>query len=95
MPRSFLDHITVTAFSLETGAEWVTQSLGVGPQAGGEHPRMGTHNLLLRLGDAAFLEIIAPNPAAQAPSRPPEFDSWLQVVDSKEEKIATTNGSSQ
>ncbi len=29
------------------------------------------------------------------PPGTPEFDSWLQVVDSKEEKIATTNGSSQ
>ena len=73
MPHSFLDHITVTAFSLEAGAEWVTQSLGVTPQVGGEHLRMGTHNLLLRLGDAMFLEVIAPNPAAQAPSRPRWF----------------------
>ena len=30
-----------------------------------------------------------------AVTQAPEFDSWLQVVDSKEEKIATTNGSSQ
>lgn len=73
MPHSFLDHITVTAFSLEAGAELVTQSLGVTPQVGGEHPRMGTHNLLLRLGDAMFLEVIAPNPAAPAPSRPRWF----------------------
>ena len=73
MPCSFLDHITVTAFSLEAGTELVTQSLGVTPQAGGEHPRMGTHNLLLRLGDAMFLEVIAPNPAAPAPSRPRWF----------------------
>jgi hypothetical protein len=55
MLRSFLDHITVTALSLEAGAELVAQSLGVTPQAGGEHPRMATHNLLLRLGQATFL----------------------------------------
>lgn len=59
-PRSFLDHITVTAFSLEAGAAFVSETLGVAPQAGGEHPRMATHNLLLRLGDAMFLEVIAP-----------------------------------
>lgn len=73
MARSFLDHITVTAFSLEAGAAFVSETLGVSPQVGGEHPRMATHNLLLRLGDTAFLEIIAPNPAVPAPSRPRWF----------------------
>ncbi len=34
---------------------------------------MGTHNLLLRLGDALFLEVIAVNPAAAAPLRPRWF----------------------
>ncbi|HZX30913.1 MAG TPA: VOC family protein [Rhodocyclaceae bacterium] len=73
MSHSHLDHITVTAFSLEAGNAFVSETLGVSPQVGGEHPRMATHNLLLRLGDAMFLEVIAPNPAAQAPSRPRWF----------------------
>lgn len=73
MSRSLLDHLTVTAFSLEAGTTFVSETLGVSPQVGGEHPRMATHNLLLRLGDATFLEVIAPNPAAQAPSRPRWF----------------------
>lgn len=73
MSRSFLDHITVTAFSLEAGAAFVFETLGVSPQVGGEHPRMATHNLLLRLGDTTFLEVIAPNPAVPAPSRPRWF----------------------
>jgi hypothetical protein len=30
---------------------------------------MGTHNLLLRLGDSLFLEVISPNPQAPAPQR--------------------------
>lgn len=64
-----IDHITVTAPTLEAGADFVQRSLGILPQAGGEHPRMGTHNLLLRLGDALFLEVIAPNPGAAAPAR--------------------------
>lgn len=68
-----IDHITVTAPSLAVGAEFVRQALGVEPQPGGEHPRMGTHNLLLRLGDALFLEVIAPNPEAPAPGRPRWF----------------------
>jgi hypothetical protein len=71
--RSFLDHITVTAFSLEAGAAFVFETLGISPQVCGEHPRMATHNLLLRLGDAMFLEVIAPNPAVPAPARPRWF----------------------
>lgn len=73
MARSFLDHITVTAFSLEAGAAFVCETVGVSPQVGGKHPRMATHNLLLRLGDATFLEVIAPDPAVPAPSRPRWF----------------------
>lgn len=73
MSRSYLDHITVTAPSLEAGSAFVSAALGVSPQLGGEHPRMATHNLLLRLGSAMFLEVISPNPAAAAPSRPRWF----------------------
>jgi hypothetical protein len=69
-----IDHITITSPTLEAGAEYVLKTLGVAPQAGGEHPRMGTHNLLLRLGNALFLEVISPNPAAPPPSRPRWFD---------------------
>lgn len=68
-----IDHITVTAPTLEAGAEFVHKALGVVPQAGGEHPRMGTHNLLLKLSDSLFLEVIAPNPKAPAPGRPRWF----------------------
>jgi hypothetical protein len=73
VPRCFIDHLTVTAPSLEIGAAFVHDVLGVSPQVGGEHPRMGTHNLLLRLGDTLFLEVIAPNPCAPAPIRPRWF----------------------
>lgn len=68
-----VDHITVTSPSLQAGAEFIRQTLGVEMQAGGEHPRMGTHNLLLRLGDALFLEVISANPHAPAPKRPRWF----------------------
>jgi hypothetical protein len=58
MPYCYIDHIVITAPDLEVGAEFVRQTLGVIPQSGGAHPRMGTHNLLLRLGDSLYLEVI-------------------------------------
>ena len=73
MNITYLDHITITAPTLEAGARLVCKSLGVNPQKGGEHPKMGTHNLFLRLGDAMFLEVIAINPEAIAPERPRWF----------------------
>lgn len=73
MPRCHIDHITVAAPSLAAGSAFVQQALGVAPQTGGEHPRMGTHNLLLRLGDSLFLEVISPNPNAPSPGRPRWF----------------------
>jgi hypothetical protein len=69
MPYCYIDHIVITAPDLEVGAEFVRQTLGVIPQSGGAHPRMGTHNLLLRLGDSLYLEVISTNPDAPRPER--------------------------
>jgi hypothetical protein len=69
-----LDHLVVTAPTLAAGVEWVHAILGVEPQAGGEHPRMGTHNALVRLGSATYLEVIAPDPGAPTPGRPRWFE---------------------
>ena len=72
-PVSRIDHIAVTAPSLALGAAWLEQVLGVATQPGGEHPLMGTHNVLLRLGDDVYLEVIAADPRAAAPARPRWF----------------------
>ncbi|MGY3614860.1 VOC family protein [Bradyrhizobium sp. USDA 10063] len=64
-----LDHLTIIAPNLEAGAEHVRNLLGVEMQFGGRHPEMGTHNLLLRLGDDVFLEVIAVDPDAGDPGR--------------------------
>jgi len=67
MLRSQLDHIVITAPTLETGVKYVERRLGVRLQPGGEHPKMGTHNCLLKLGDKCYLEVIAVNPDAPKP----------------------------
>ena len=43
------------------------------PQAGGEHPLMGTHNCFLKLGEKVYLEVISVNPDAARPARPRWF----------------------
>lgn len=74
VPTCHIDHITIVSPSLAEGGALVHELLGVHPQQGGEHPRMGTHNLLLPLGEAVFLEVIAINPNAPAPQRPRWFE---------------------
>ena len=74
MLTSQLDHIVIVAPSLVQGVEYVRQCLGVTPQPGGEHPRMATHNALIKLGDEIFLEVIAINPGAPGPARPRWFE---------------------
>ena len=69
MANSVIDHIVVTAPCLQTGADYVRKALGVALATGGEHPRMGTHNLLLKLGESLFLEVIAPIPNVSASRR--------------------------
>ena len=72
-----LDHITVAAHTLAQGLAYLRDALGIDLPAGGAHPRMATHNHLLRLGDSVFLELIAIDPAAPAPLRP----RWFQLDD--------------
>lgn len=72
-----LDHITVAANDLAEGVAYVERALGIAPPSGGAHPLMGTHNHLLRLSETSFLEVIAPNPAAPAPTRP----RWFAIDD--------------
>jgi hypothetical protein len=72
--RSALDHLVITAGTRAAGMAYVADVLGVAPREGGEHSRMGTHNALLRLGEAEYLEVLAANPDAPVPARPRWFD---------------------
>ncbi|MFJ3044589.1 VOC family protein [Herbaspirillum chlorophenolicum] len=73
--RTEPDHLVVTAASLAQGMDWVEQKLGLSmaPRIGGEHVRLGTHNALMSLGPGFYLEVIAVDPLAPAPSRPRWF----------------------
>jgi len=58
---SSIDHLVIGAHTLEEGRNYVRQTLGIFPEAGGEHVKMGTHNCLLKLGNSIYLEVIAIN----------------------------------
>ena len=68
-----LDHVVVVADTLEQGASWCVQTLGIEPGPGGRHALMGTHNRLFAIGSPtfprAYLEIIAIDPDAALPGR--------------------------
>lgn len=81
--RCEIDHLVVAAPTLEGGAAWIERRLGVAAGTGGAHPRMGTHNRLLKLGESAFLEVIAPDPGAPRPDRPRWFG--LDEIDASSE----------
>lgn len=98
---SQLDHLVVTAPSLESGVDYVRRTLGVEPRGGGEHPRMGTHNRFVKLGERVYLEVIAINPAAPAPDRPrwfgldrpnpaPRLAGWIARTDDIHAAVAAS-----
>jgi hypothetical protein len=72
--KTAFDHLVFGAARLDEGARWLEERLGVPLSPGGEHAKMGTHNRLLRLSSSSYLELIAVNPAAPAPSQPRWFD---------------------
>jgi hypothetical protein len=60
-----LDHLTFVCKSLEQAQAYAAKHFGVELPPGGEHPLMGTHNLLTRISERVFLEFIAINPTMQ------------------------------
>lgn len=86
------DHLAVSCGALDEGREAVEAALGVVMQSGGKHPHFGTENMLLRLDDGLYLEVIAIDPFAtpiQQPrwfdldgfSGPPRLSNWICASD--------------
>jgi hypothetical protein len=93
-----LDHIAVSAASLDEGTAWVEEALGVRLSPGGRHRHMGTCNRLLSLGDV-YLEVITTDPAAPRPdwprwfdldrfSGPPRLTNWIVAVENLKAELA-------
>lgn len=62
-----LDHFAVAGETLDQAVAYVEAVLGVPMGPGGRHERYGTHNRLLGLDPALYIEVIAIDPQAPAP----------------------------
>lgn len=78
-----IDHLVVTSPTLAAGIQFVEQKLGCRMQPGGRHPRMGTHNALLRIGVDCYLEVISIDPDAVPPVRSRWFEMDKLLPDAR------------
>ena len=98
-----LDHLAVTAETLNEGSEWLDAALGARAGPGGQHAHFGTHNRLLGLAGGLYLEVIAIDPDAPPPgharwfdldrrSGPPRLGNWICRTDDLEAAQAALPG---
>jgi hypothetical protein len=68
-----IDHLVWGGPDLQQEIERLERRTGVRAVPGGRHPGEGSHNALIRLGPAIYLEIIAPDPTQP----PPRQQRWF------------------
>jgi hypothetical protein len=87
-----LDHLVISARTLDEGAQYVADTLGVAPAGGGAHPLMRTHNRLLNLWDGVYLEVIAIDPDAEAAASGAEARPRLFALDAPATQARLASG---
>jgi hypothetical protein len=87
-----LDHLVITARTLDEGTQYVADTLGVAPAGGGAHPSMRTHNRVLNLWNGAYLEVIAIDPDAAEPASAADARPRLFALDEAATQQRLENG---
>lgn len=94
-----LDHIAVSAATLEEGIAHIETALGVPLAGGGQHAYMSTHNRVLGFGPSDYFEVIAIDPGAPPVAHPrwfrldefrgpPRLTNWICRVGDLEAALA-------
>jgi len=64
-PSLQIDQVVLGISDLDAGIREFEELTGVRPVRGGDHPELGTHNALVKIGNRIYLEILAPRPGAE------------------------------
>jgi hypothetical protein len=83
--RRGIDHLVYAVPDLDRGIDEIEERLGVRPVRGGRHRHFGTHNALVSLGPATYLEVIARDPTLPRPDRGVLFG----LDEAREPRLAT------